>query len=162
MYLETERLIINNLSLDDLEFLTDLDADPLVRKFIDGKVKNIDETRQYLSENIDCYLRYGFGRYAVRVKEDLKPIGICGFLMENYGVDFGYRFNQSAWGQGIAKEAGNTVIRYGVDQLKLKKIVGIVLPDNIASEKVLISCGFTFVGMDEVWSKEIKRYEITH
>jgi len=92
----------------------------------------------------------------------LKPIGICGFLMENYGVDFGYRFNQSAWGQGIAKEAGNTVIRYGVDQLKLKKIVGIVLPDNIASEKVLISCGFTFVGMDEVWSKEIKRYEITH
>ena len=42
MYLETERLIINNLSLDDLEFLTDLDADPLVRKFIDGKVKTID------------------------------------------------------------------------------------------------------------------------
>ena len=162
MYLETERLIINNLSLDDLEFLTDLDADPLVRKFIDGKIKTIDETRQYLSENIDGYLRHGFGRYAVRIKEDLKPIGICGFLMENYGVDFGYRFNQSAWGQGIAKEAGNTVIRYGVDQLKLKKIVGIVLPDNIASEKVLISCGFTFVGMDEVWSKEIKRYEITH
>jgi len=162
VYLETERLIINNLSLDDLEFLTDLDADPLVRKFIDGKIKTIDETRQYLSENIDGYLRHGFGRYAVRVKEDLKPIGICGFLMENYGVDFGYRFKQSAWGQGIAKEAGNSVIRYGVDQLKLKKIVGIVLPDNIASEKVLISCGFTFVGMDEVWSKEIKRYEITH
>ena len=161
MYLETERLIINNLSLDDLEFLTDLDADPLVRKFIDGKVKTIDETRQYLSENIDGYLRHGFGRYAVRVKEGLKPIGICGFLMENYGVDFGYRFNQSAWGQGIAKEAGNSVIRYGVDRLKLKRIVGIVLPDNIASEKVLISCGFTFVGMDEVWNKEIKRYEIT-
>ena len=161
MYLETERLIINNLSLDDLEFLTDLDADPLVRKFIDGKVKTIDETRQYLSENIDGYLRHGFGRYAVRVKEGLKPIGICGFLMENYGVDFGYRFSQSAWGQGIAKEAGNSVIRYGVNRLKLKRIVGIVLPDNIASEKVLISCGFTFVGMDEVWNKEIKRYEIT-
>jgi len=162
VYLETERLIINNLSLDDFDFLTDLDADPLVRKFIDGKVKTINETRQYLSENIDGYLRHGFGRYAVRVKEDLKPIGICGFLMENYGVDFGYRFSQSAWGQGIAKEAGNSVIRYGVDRLKLKKIVGIVLPDNIASEKVLISCGFTFVNMDEVWGKKIKRYEITY
>ena len=160
MYLETERLIINNLSLDDLEFLTDLDADPLVRKFIDGKIKTIDETRQYLSENIDGYLRHGFGRYAVRVKEGLKPIGICGFLMENYGVDFGYRFSQSAWGQGIAKEAGNSVIRYGVDQLKLEKIVSIVLPDNTASEKILISSGFIFVGMDEVWGKTIKRYEI--
>ena len=160
MYLETERLIINNLSLDDLDFLTDLDADPLVRKFIDGKVKTINETRQYLSENIDGYLRRGFGRYAVRVKEDLKPIGICGFLMENYGLDFGYRFSQPAWGRGIAKEAANSVIRYGCDQLKLKKIIGIVLPDNIASEKILISSGFTFVSMDEVWGKTIKKYEI--
>ena len=162
MYLETERLVINNLNLNDHQFLTDLDSDPVVRKFIDGKVKTIGETRQYLSENIDGYLRHGFGRYAVRVKESLKPIGICGFLMENYGVDFGYRFIQSAWGQGIAQEAGNSVVRYGVDQLKLKKIVGIVLPDNIASEKVLISCGFTFVDMDKVWGKEIKKYEITH
>ncbi|MDP4065381.1 hypothetical protein IMCC1909_01300 [Rhodobacteraceae bacterium IMCC1909] len=160
MYLETERLVINNLSLNDLQFLTDLDSDPVVRKFIDGKVKNFDETRQYISENIDSYLQLGFGRYAVRSKEDLNPIGICGFLMENYGVDFGYRFSQSAWGRGIAKEAANSVIKYGCDQLKLKKIVGIVLPDNIASEKILISSGFTFVSMDEVWGKTIKKYEI--
>ena len=111
-------------------------------------------------ENINSYLQRGFGRYAVRSKEDLNPIGICGFLMENYGVDFGYRFSQSAWGQGIAKEAANSVIRYGADQLKLKAIVAIVLPDNIASEKILISSGFTFVGMDEERGKTIKRYEI--
>lgn len=160
MYLETERLVINNLSLNDLQFLTDLDSDPVVRKFIDRKVKTFDETRQYISENIDSYLQLGFGRYAVRSKEDLNPIGICGFLMENYGVDFGYRFSQSAWGRGIAKEAANSVIKYGCDQLKLKKIIGIVLPDNIASEKILISSGFTFVSMDEVWGKTIKKYEI--
>ena len=160
MYLETERLVINNLSLNDLQFLTDLDSDPVVRKFIDGKVKTFDETRQYISENIDSYLQLGFGRYAVRSKEDLNPIGICGFLMENYGVDFVYRFSQSAWGRGIAKEAANSVIKYGCDQLKLKKIIGIVLPDNIASEKILISSGFTFVSMDEVWGKTIKKYEI--
>ena len=160
MYLETERLVINNLSLNDLQFLTDLDSDPVVRKFIDGKVKTFDETRQYISENIDSYLQLGFGRYAVRSKEDLNPIGICGFLMENYGLDFGYRFSQPAWGRGIAKEAANSVIKYGCDQLKLKKIIGIVLPDNIASEKILISSGFTFVGMDEERGKTIKRYEI--
>ena len=160
MYLETERLVINNLSLNDLQFLTDLDSDPVVRKFIDGKVKTFDETRQYISENIDSYLQLGFGRYAVRSKEDLNPIGICGFLMENYGLDFGYRFSQPAWGRGIAKEAANSVIKYGCDQLKLKKIIGIVLPDNIASEKILISSGFTFVSMDEVWGKTIKKYEI--
>ena len=160
MYLETERLVINNLTLNDLQFLTDLDSDPVVRKFIDGKPKTIYETRQYISENINSYLQRGFGRYAVRSKEDLNPIGICGFLMENYGVDFGYRFSQSAWGQGIAKEAANSVIRYGADQLKLKTIVAIVLPDNIASEKILISSGFTFVGMDEERGKTIKRYEI--
>ena len=160
MYLETERLVINNLDLNDLQFLTDLDSDPVVRKFIDAKVKTIDETHQYISENIDSYSQHGFGRYAVRIKGDLNPIGICGFLVENYGVDFGYRFSQSAWGRGIAKEAANSVIKYGCDQLKLKKIIGIVLPDNIASEKILISSGFTFVSMDEVWGKTIKKYEI--
>lgn len=50
MYLETERLVINNLNLNDLQFLTDLDSDPVVRKLIDGKVKTIDETRLYISE----------------------------------------------------------------------------------------------------------------
>ena len=53
MYLETERLIINNLSLDDLQFLTDLDSDPLVRKFIDGKVKLLTKLHK-LFPTIDC------------------------------------------------------------------------------------------------------------
>ena len=50
MYLEAERLAINNLNLNDLQFLTDLDSDPAVRKFIDGKVKTADETRLYIPE----------------------------------------------------------------------------------------------------------------
>jgi hypothetical protein len=41
-------------------------------------------------------------------------------------------------------------------------IIGIVLPDNIASEKILIPFGSIFVGMDEMWGKKIKRYEIKH
>ena len=162
MLLETERLIINNLKRDDLEFLVAMDSDPFVRKFIDGKVKTIDQTRQYLSENIASYKQFGFGRYAVRTKHNLKAIGICGFLSENYGVDFGYRFSRDVWGQGIAKEAGNSVIKYGRDQLKLNKITSIVLPDNIASEKVLIATGFTFVGMKNMWEKTVKKYEISY
>tara|TARA_B110000090_G_scaffold193948_1_gene228641 strand:- start:436 stop:603 length:168 start_codon:yes stop_codon:yes gene_type:complete len=55
VHLETERLIINNFNFDDLTLLTEMDADPLVRRFIDGKVKTIDETRQFLSQNIDSY-----------------------------------------------------------------------------------------------------------
>ena len=160
MLLETERLIINNLKRDDLEFLVAMDSDPFVRKFIDGKVKNIDQTRQYLSENIASYKQFGFGRYAVRTKENLKPIGICGFLMEDYGVDFGYRLSRAVWGHGIATEVANSVIKYGIDQLKLRKITGIVLPDNIASERVLVSTGFIFVGMEKLWEKKVKRYEI--
>lgn len=139
-----------------------MDSDPFVRKFIDGKVKTIDETRQYLFENIASYRQFGFGRYAVRTKSNLKAIGICGFLSENYGLDFGYRFSRNVWGQGIAKEAGKSVIKYGCDQLKLNKITSIVLSDNIASEKVLIATGFTFVGMENMWEKMVKKYEITH
>jgi hypothetical protein len=55
VHLETDRLIINNFNFDDLKFLTEMDADPLVRRFIDGKVKTTDETRQFLSQKIDSY-----------------------------------------------------------------------------------------------------------
>ena len=162
MLLETERFIINKLNLDDLQFLAKLDSDPLVRKYLDGKVKTLDETREYLFENIESYCRVGVGRYAVRTKENLKPIGICGFLMEDYGVDFGYRLSRAVWGHGIATEVANSVIKYGIDQLKLRKITGIVLPDNIASERVLVSTGFIFVGMEKLWEKKVKRYEIIY
>jgi ribosomal-protein-alanine N-acetyltransferase len=82
--------------------------------------------------------------------------------MEDYGVDFGYRLSRAVWGHGIATEVANSVIKYGIDQLKLRKITGIVLPDNIASERVLVSTGFIFVGMEKLWEKKVKRYEIIH
>ena len=55
--------------------------------------------------NIRQYQTHGYGRYAVRLKENRKLIGMCGFLNEPYGIDFGYRYSKDSWGKGLGFEA---------------------------------------------------------
>ena len=92
------------------------------------------------------YEENGYGRFAVKAKADGALIGLCGFIDEDYGVDFGYRYARSSWGQGLATEAGAVVMDYGARILKLPTLIGLVMPDNKASANVLIKLGFSLEG----------------
>ena len=50
------------------------------------------EAANYVSDIIESYAANGYGRYAVRDKTNLKLIGMCGFLLDEMGIDFGYRY----------------------------------------------------------------------
>ena len=69
---------------------------------------------------------------------------MCGFLNDNLGIDFGYRFCKKTWGRGIGTEAAEAVMKYGLTDLAMNSIVAGVLPENIASEKILIKLGFSY------------------
>jgi len=92
MQLKTKRLTINHLCLDDVVDLHRMDTDLRVRHYIDGKASPLKKTKKYLSENIISYRENGYGRYAIRDADTNEFLGICGFLKESYGLDFGYRF----------------------------------------------------------------------
>ena len=143
MHLETERLLIEPLTHQDFDALATIDADSLVRRYIDNKTM----TRQQVADYIDAMLRFyeenGYGRFAVKAKADGALIGLCGFINENYGVDFGYRYARSSWGQGLATEAGAAVMDYGARILQLPTLIGLVMPENKASANVLIKLGFS-------------------
>ena len=61
---------------------------------MDGKALSKEVAGAYLESVLDSYTLNGFGRYAVRLKHSHILIGMCGYRLEEYGVDFGYRF---AW-----------------------------------------------------------------
>ena len=91
MLLETNRLIIECFKTSDVSDWAKIESDANVRRFVDGKVLSLKEAGEYVELNIRQYQKIGYGRYAVRLKEKAKLIGMCGFLKENYGIDFGYR-----------------------------------------------------------------------
>ncbi len=92
---------IFNFKDSDIFDWAKIEKDTNVRRFVDGKVLSFDKARKYLEMNIRQYQKIGYGRYAVRLKEKAKLIGMCGFLKENYGIDFGYCYSKISWVKGL-------------------------------------------------------------
>jgi ribosomal-protein-alanine N-acetyltransferase len=63
-------------------------------------------------------------------------------------TDLGFRLLPEYWGKGIATEASKEILKYGFEQLGLKRIIGIAMPENIASNKVLTKLGLDFYKVD--------------
>ena len=160
MQLITKRLTINHLCLDDVLDLHRMDTDLRVRHYIDGKASPLKKTKKYLSENIISYRENGYGRYAIRDADTNEFLGICGFLKESYGLDFGYRFLPSCWGKGIATEAASTVLEKGISDNLREQVVGIVLPENKASIKVLCKVGFKWKENLELYGFKVEKYTL--
>ena len=118
------------------------DAD--VRRFVDGSVLTFDEASEYVESNIRQYQIHGYGRYAIRLKENRALIGMCGFLNEPYGIDFGYRYSKISWGKGLGFEAAKKVLNYGFSELGLERVVGLTAEENHGSVRILEKLGFKF------------------
>ena len=161
MKIETKRLIINKFNMNDTAAWALIECDPKVRKFVNNKVLTYGEAKSYVLENIESYKTNGYGRYAVRHKSNRKLIGMCGFLNDELGIDFGYRYSRDTWGQGIGTEAAQAVIKYGLTEVALRSIVAAVLPENTASEKILIKLGFLFEEQTHFMGKLCKKYKMS-
>ena len=124
---------------------------------------SVAEMRQKLADYPD-YAKHGFGRWACIHKASGRFIGFSGLKrLEDFDgeVDLGYRFFPEFWGQGLATEAGLPCIRYGFDVLKLERIIGLVLPDNVASARVLEKCGMRFESFVAYGrNKKVARYTV--
>ena len=149
--LETERLIIRQLSVDDAPFIFGLVNEPSWLRFIgDKKVRTIDDARNYILKGpIESYERNGFGLYLVELKETGDALGICGLIKRETlnDVDIGFAFLPKFWGKGYAIEAGAAVIELGKNTFGLRRIVAITSPDNHSSIKVLERLGMKFEGL---------------
>ena len=144
MILETKRLIIGHFTCADIQMWASIEADPLVRKFVDGKCLSGEEAGHYVKMNINSYAENGFGRFAVRSKTSNHLVGMCGFLQQDEEIDFGYRYSAETWGKGIGHEAAKKVLDYGLEHLNLKKICAEVAIENIPSIRILEKLGFEF------------------
>jgi len=108
--LETPRLILRRLTMDDLDDLVKLYHGPDVRKYYSEGIPSYEETKQELEWMINtCYVQYGFGMWATIDKATGKFIGRCGLTpMDIEGheeIEVGYMLAREYWGQGLATEA---------------------------------------------------------
>jgi RimJ/RimL family protein N-acetyltransferase len=148
---ESERLALRRLRLEDAGFVLELLNQPSFLRFIGDKgVRNLDGARDYLrSGPLDSYERHGFGLYLVTEKDGGAAIGICGLLRREAldDVDVGFALLPRFWRRGYASEAAAAVLDYGRTTLGLERIVAVTQPDNLGSIKTLEKLGMRFERM---------------
>lgn len=156
--IETERLRLSRLTLDDAPFILELLNSPGFLRFVgDRGVRTLEAARRYLAEGpLASYARHGFGLYRVALRGDGAPIGICGILKRDTldDADLGFALLPAFEGRGYASEAAAATLVHGQEDLGLKRLAAITDPDNAGSIRVLERAGFRFEGRVRLLASE--------
>jgi RimJ/RimL family protein N-acetyltransferase len=146
--LTTSRLQLRHLTLDDAEFILRQVNEPTWLQYIGDKgVRDLDGARKYLTDGpMNLYQSKGFGLYAVELREGGGPIGMCGLIKRDTlpDADIGYAFLPEHFGKGYAVEAGTATVEHARRDFGMKRLLGLVSPDNAGSIRVLEKLGLAF------------------
>ena len=150
-YLETERLQLRRVTLDDVDLMLAIWNDPAFVRYVgDRGVRTVEQARDAVkSSALRLYAEYGYGPYVVVQKSSNARIGICGlFRRDNLDdPDIGFAMLPDYCGRGLASEAALAVLAHGRDDLGLKTILAIVSPGNASSIALIRKLGMSFAGM---------------
>ncbi len=159
---ETERTILREVTADDAEFILDLLNQPSFIKYIgDRNLRTVEQAREYIESRFTAsYKQFGFGMYAVVLKETSQPIGICGFVRRDTlpDADIGFAFLPQFARRGFAFETAGAMLRYGEEKLNLKTVLAIISKNNEASGKLLEKLDFKFERLIEMNAEELKLF----
>ena len=143
---QTSRLLVREFTMDDLEPLTAMHLDPEVCRFIG--LRTPEQTRNGLVEWIAAYRSLGFAKWAVVLRVTGQLIGRCGMTPEEYEEisepELGWTFARAYWGFGYATEAATAVMKHWFEVLRFQRIVSLIDPENVASQRVAARIGMTF------------------
>ena len=161
--LETERLRLRLFTHDDLQIMFKLGTDPDVIKYADTPCKDLAEAKQRLEQGpLSDYQKYGYGRFAVELKETGKVIGFCGikYLPEIDLPEVGYRYLKEHWGKGIGTEAAQVCVEFARDDLKIQKLIALIVPENTGSIRVAEKLGMTKGALIHIYDIDAFQYEM--
>lgn len=147
----SERLRLRRLSIDDASLMLAIWNDPdFVRYVADRGIRSFGEARDAMRAGaLRLFAEYGYGPYALDLKDGGTTIGICGlFRRDDFDdPDIGFALLPAFRGHGYVYEAARSVIRYARDGLGLSRLMAIVAPGNAASVAVIRKLGFEFEKM---------------
>ncbi len=144
--LHTKHMILRPFTEADAPAYHALVSDPEVLRYTgENAVASIDESLDILrTRPLRDYAVHGFGRMACVYQKTNELVGFCGLKrleMFNNEVDIGYRFVRRYWGLGLATESAAALYAQGKTELGLARIIGLVMPENSGSVRVLVKLG---------------------
>ena len=162
MKLETERLIMRELNPADFDSLCQIMQDDATMYAYEGAFSDA-ETQAWLDRQISRYEKWGFGLWAVILKESGQLIGQCGLTRQPWKdtevLEIGYLFNKNYWHKGYATEAAAACKQYAFEVLKADEVCSITRDINRLSRNVALRNGMT---KEDAWIKHYRGVDMPH
>lgn len=161
--LETERLILREMVESDFPLLCRHLQDAEVMYAWEHAYSD-SEVHEGLEQQFQRYAQYGFGVWAVILKENGELIGQCGLSMQpcedREVLEIGYIFQKAYWGKGYATEAAIACRKYAFDKLNAAEVFSLIRDTNIASQNVAKRNGMSIQGtfMKHYRGKDMPHY----
>jgi ribosomal-protein-alanine N-acetyltransferase len=149
--LETERLLLRKMRLDDAEAMFAYASDPEVTRYVLWDThRSVEDSEEFLRQATEGYERGDFGGWGVVLKDSGAFIGTCGldagYAPEHARAELGYVLSREHWGRGLMSEAVREVIRFGFERLELNRMEARCIAANTASARVMEKAGMTYEG----------------
>jgi [ribosomal protein S5]-alanine N-acetyltransferase len=140
--IETDRLLLRKITLDDAEDIFGLRTNEEAMKYINKPKLNTIEDAIELINKMNDPVRINWG---ITLKSENKIIGSIGYHRiesEHYRAEIGYMLDPAYWNTGLMSEAIAKVISFGFTEMKLHSIEAIINPGNTVSRKILQKFNF--------------------
>jgi RimJ/RimL family protein N-acetyltransferase len=153
MEIRSNRLLLKDISWEDLENIHKLHSFPEVDEFNTlGIPENIEETKTIMRPLIEQQTAVPVKSYTWKIvlKDTIEFIGLAGMDLSNDKYKLGeiyFKLLPDYWGKGYATEVSKTLIKSGFDNFNLHKIEAGVATENIKSIRVLEKSGMTREGL---------------
>jgi RimJ/RimL family protein N-acetyltransferase len=144
--LDTPRLVLREMSLDDLDFIAAMMADPEVMQFY-PKCYFCDEAQSWVERQLNRYAQHGHGLWLVSDKANGQRVGQVGLIVQNVRgveeIEVGYLIHRPFWRRGYATEAALACRDYAFDALGCQQVISLIRPENLTSQGVAMKLGMT-------------------
>ena len=144
MIIETERLILREYTYDDFDALYEILSDEETMKHY-PKPYDENGVKRWLDWSLDNYRKYGFGLWAIELKQTGEFIGDCGLTMQNIDgeslPEIGYHINKKHWRKGYAREAARAVRDWAFNNAGFDSLYSYMTASNVPSFSTASSAG---------------------
>lgn len=143
--LETERCIVRETTVEDVEDFYQIYSNPAITKYMEGLFPEVAQEKQYVREYIEkIYTYYEFGVWTVLEKESGAVIGRAGFsCREGYEEpELGFIIGVPWQRRGYAEEVCRAILKYGREELGFERVQVLVETENGPSLRLCTKLGF--------------------
>lgn len=146
---KTERLIIREMVQSDFDALCKILCDEEVMRAAYERAFSVEDAQNWMNRHFKRYEEYGFGLWAVVLKETNEMIGQCGLTMQSWKerelLEIGYLFQKAYWHRGYATEAAIACKEYAFSVLNANSVYSIIRDTHTASQNVAVRNGMSII-----------------